>query len=90
MSESLYCGLLTDSDEFSEYLEKHFAWHKTAEKDHWHVRDSLSGAWNAALDAQQGLKLTNEERSERARRIDKPYIDEYHKKLEDNNGQDDS
>ena len=70
MNEDLYCGLFSDSKEFRIFLERYFEQHKTDKYDKWHVRDSLSQAWNAALDVATGINPTREERRERADRID--------------------
>ncbi len=71
VDETLYNGFLIDSEPFREYLKGYFVDFGTADDDKWHVRDSLSGVWNAALDAKAGLELTRDEKRERALRIDK-------------------
>lgn len=71
----LYCGMFTDCPAFRDFIEHWFQVSKTKEEDRWWVRDWLSAAWNAGVDAGRGVSLTQEERRERAERIDARYIE---------------
>lgn len=53
---NLRCGLLDDSPAFRVWLEKFFESAKIKDDDKWWVRDWLSSAWNAALDATLGVE----------------------------------
>jgi len=68
-----YNGLFCNSPEFAAFLERWFENAGTHEDDKWWVRDWLSDAWNAAIDAAQGVLLDMDQRRARAIYIDSTY-----------------
>lgn len=67
---SLYNGFITNSKEFAAYLDYHCNIYDIDEEDRHLERDRVASIWNAALDAQAGLKLTKEEKIDRAYELD--------------------
>ncbi len=64
-------GLLSDCEPFRKWLEQEwFAVHRVCDEDKWWIRDQLSAAWDAGVDAVCGVTLTREERRKRAEELD--------------------
>ncbi len=70
LMSNLYNGRFSDSAAFRAYLERFFEAHETASDDRWWVRDWLSSAWDAGLDAAFAQNLTKEKQIERADAVD--------------------
>lgn len=78
-SDSLHNGFLCDCPEFAIFLERWFEKTHTHEDDRWWVRDWLSCAWDAAVDATRGISLDLDQRRARAMRLDDVALAEYRK-----------
>lgn len=70
MMSNLYNGRFSDSEAFRAFLERFFEQQRTLSHNRWWVRDWLSTAWDAGLDAAFGEELTKEDLIKRADAVD--------------------